>query len=297
MGQGKSREIRTKIKSVQNTEKITKAMKLVSAAKLRKAQMALDSFSPYFHGIEGLLGRFIGTGLPHALTVANNSKTACIAVYAGERALCGAFNANSVKLGMQRKEALEAEGYVVKFVAIGKKAAEGLGLKGVDIHNTYLLEGTLPDREFSEKISRDLMEDFLKGEFGLVELVYTFFKSAASKDNLAEQFLPFKAKDTFNSSANLQESDEPVGRPHYFFEPSREEILEELFNLYMRGKVHSCYLNSLASEYGSRMVAMDNASRNAKEMISTLTLQLNRARQAAITQEIAEIVGGAASLE
>ena len=145
---------------------------------------------------------------------------------------------------MQRKEALEAEGYVVKFVAIGKKAAEGLGLKGVDIHNTYLLEGTLPDREFSEKISRDLMEDFLKGEFGLVELVYTFFKSAGSKDNLAEQFLPFKAKDTVNSSANLQESDESVGRPHYFFEPSREEILEELFNLYMRGKVHSCYLNS-----------------------------------------------------
>ena len=151
MGQGKSREIRTKIKSVQNTEKITKAMKLVSAAKLRKAQMALDSFSPYFHGIEGLLERFTGSGHAHLLTVPNNSKTACIAVYAGERALCGAFNANSVKLGLQRKEALEAEGYTVKFVAIGKKAAEGLGLKNVDIHNKYLLEGTLPEREFSEK--------------------------------------------------------------------------------------------------------------------------------------------------
>tara|TARA_B100000674_G_scaffold494715_1_gene519959 strand:+ start:840 stop:1733 length:894 start_codon:yes stop_codon:yes gene_type:complete len=297
MGQGKSREIRTKIKSVQNTEKITKAMKLVSAAKLRKAQMALDSFSPYFHGIEGLLERFTGSGHAHLLTVPNNSKTACIAVYAGERALCGAFNANSVKLGLQRKEALEAEGYTVKFVAIGKKAAEGLGLKNVDIHNKYLLEGTLPEREFSEKIAKNLMEDFLKGELGVVELVYTHFKSAGSKTNLAVQFLPFKPNESVSSQAVSEETGEPVGRAHYFFEPSRDEILEELFNLYMRGKVHSCYLNSLASEYGSRMVAMDNASRNAKEMISTLTLQLNRARQAAITQEIAEIVGGAASLE
>ena len=115
------------------------------------------------------------------------------------------------------------------------------------------------------------MEDFLKGEFGVVELVYTHFKSAGSKTNIAVQFLPFKANESVSSQTVSEETGEAVGRAHYFFEPSRDEILEELFNLYMRGKVHSCYLNSLASEYGSRMVAMDNASRNAKEMISTLT--------------------------
>lgn len=297
MGQGKSREIRTKIKSVQNTEKITKAMKLVSAAKLRKAQVALESFSPYFFGIEGLLARFVDSGLSTKLTKSNGSSTALIVVYAGERALCGAFNANSVKLAFQRKESLEQEGYSVKFVAIGKKAAEGLALKNVELEKTYLLEGTLPERDYSENISKDLVEGFLSGDFGLVELVYTSFRSAASKDNLAVQFLPFVAEPQTQPGKHEAQEGEIRSRAHYFFEPSREEILNELFNLYMRGKVHSCYLNSLASEYGSRMVAMDNASRNAKEMISTLTLQLNRARQAAITQEIAEIVGGAASLE
>lgn len=297
MGQGKSREIRTKIKSVQNTEKITKAMKLVSAAKLRKAQVALESFSPYFTGVEELLAKFIDTGLNTPLSKQNSSKTALVVVYAGERALCGAYNANSVKLGLQRRETLEADGYLVKFVAIGKKANEGLSLKKVDIHRSYVLEGTLPERGFSEQISKDLLEDFLDGQCGLIELVYTSFRSAASKDNLAVQFLPFQPKTVDGFSAEKADSEEVVTRAHYFFEPSREEILNELFNLYMRSKVHSCYLNSLASEYGSRMVAMDNASRNAKEMISTLTLQLNRARQAAITQEIAEIVGGAASLE
>lgn len=297
MGQGKSREIRTKIKSVQNTEKITKAMKLVSAAKLRKAQVALESFSPYFSGIEGLLTRFVDSGVSTKLAKPNGSNTALIVVYAGERALCGAFNANSVKLAMQRKESLEQEGYTVEFIAIGKKAAEGLALNNVEMRNTYLLEGTLPERSFSETISGDLVQGFLSGQYGLIELVYTSFRSAGSRDNLAVQFLPFVATNHSNTDQQELQEGEIRSRAHYFFEPSRDEILNELFNLYMRGKVHSCYLNSLASEYGSRMVAMDNASRNAKEMISTLTLQLNRARQAAITQEIAEIVGGAASLE
>ena len=130
-----------------------------------------------------------------------------------KRALCGSVQCKFCKVGNAAQEALEAEGYVVKFVAIGKKAAEGLGLKDGNIHNTYLLEGTLPDRVSEKDFKRS--DGGLLGEFGLVELVYTFLSLQRVKIILTEQFLPFKAKDTFNSSANLQESDEPVGR-HYF---------------------------------------------------------------------------------
>lgn len=297
MGQGKSREIRGKIKSVKNTEKITKAMKLVSASKLRKASMGLENFGPFYEGIEGVLHKVTASGTTHKLTRLTENPKALIVVYSGERALCGAYNANAVKRALGLQEELEAKGYSVVYYSIGKKGAEQLRLKNQEVIKEYNLSDTVPAFDISQEIASDLLELFLSGEFGEIHISYTKFFSAASKTNELVRFLPYHPDDAKDSDHWNEESEDWVGKTHYFFEPSKEDILEELFQQYLGGTIHNCFLNSLASEYGSRMVAMDNASRNAKELIAELTLKLNRARQAAITQEIAEIVGGAASLE
>jgi len=295
MSKGKARELRNKIRSVQNTEKITKAMQLVSASKLRKAQLELDNFQTYFSSLVQILSEVSTGGVPHPLMKTSPLKRASVVIFSGERALCGAYNSNAVKLALSEEEKLQSEGYEVSFVAIGKKGAEALRNKGKEIQWEYNLKGTLPSNEESSKIGDYLSNLFVKGEIGRIELVFTEFKSAASKTTIADRFLPYEASQ--GPRMVPLKSREGDARVHYLLEPSKETILKKLLETYISGKIHEAFIHSLASEYGSRMIAMDNASKNAKEMIDTLTLRLNRARQAAITQEIAEIVGGAASLE
>jgi len=269
-------------------------MQLVSASKLRKASQELDSFQTYFGSIVQILKEVASGDSTNPLMKTSPQKRACVVIFSGERSLCGAYNSNSVKLALNKEERLVSEGYSVQFVSIGKKGAETLRSRGKEILWEYNLTGTLPTKEESAKIGTYLTELFSSSEFGRVELIYTKFKSAASKTNQAETYLPFQT-DEGPRMVKLK-SREGEARTHYLLEPSKEKILKKLLENYLSGKIHEVFIHSLASEYGSRMIAMDNASKNAKEMIETLTLRLNRARQAAITQEIAEIVGGAASL-
>jgi F-type H+-transporting ATPase subunit gamma len=296
MGQGKSREIRTKISSVKNTEKITRAMKLVSASKLRKATLEIEVFGPSFEGLLEILPRVASQGT-HPYMEAPQSEKVCIVLYSGERSLCGAYNANAYKMAFKLEEECKQAGKQPLFVAIGRKGAEALRSAGKVVEREFNLIQTLPGTEYLEGITDYLTDLFIRGEVGSIVLVYTKFRSAASKTVVNHQLLPFKTEGVAVTEPMSSAVGDGLVRRHYILEPSRKEILEEMFSLYLVGKVRDAYIQSLASEYGSRMVAMDNASRNAGEMISALTLKLNRARQAAITQEIAEIVGGAAGLE
>ena len=295
MSKGKARELRNKIRSVQNTEKITKAMQLVSASKLRKASQALESFQSYFGALVRILEEVSAGDNKNPFMKESPEKTACVVVFSGERSLCGAYNSNATKAALMAEDRLVKDGYSVCFAAVGRKSAEALRAKGKNIIWEYNLSGTLPTKLESQDLGSRLAGLFSSSEVGHVELVYTEFKSAASKTTKISTYLPLVCS-TSDRLIDL-EGREGQARLHYLLEPSRKDVLDKLLNIYLAGRIHEVFIHSLASEYGSRMIAMDNASKNAKEMIETLTLKLNRARQAAITQEIAEIVGGAASLE
>jgi len=287
MGQGKSREIRTKIKSIKNTQKITKAMKLVSASKLRKASAEIDKLRPYMRALASMLGNLERGQSGEAST----SGRVCIVVFAGERALCGSFNANAVKNGIAMYEEVKASGQDAAFVAVGKKAGEALRNKGYPVLREFNLKEVLPTVEFSQSISAYVTELVSTQGYARVLLAYTEFKTAMSKKLRQVQYLPFQPSQFTGMEPMAGEA------THAMFEPDRESVVEEVRRQLLQGLLHQCYMDSLASEYGSRMVAMDNASRNCKELTYKLTLRLNRERQAAITQEIAEIVGGAAGLQ
>lgn len=289
MGQGKSREIRTKIKSVKNTQKITKAMKLVSASKLRKAAQEIEKLRPYMQALSQM---FCELDQGHDLSDRGTGNKAIVVVFAGERALCGSFNVSVVKSGIALGEELTKEGYSVQYVAIGKKAAEGLKNRGLTVLRQFNLTQVIPSVEFSREISAYLEDLTVSDGVSKVVMAYTEFKSAMSKKLKSVQFLPFDPRQFISN-----ETQQAPVQQHSLYEPSRSAVISEIKEQLLKGLLHQCYMDSLASEYGSRMVAMDNASRNCKELTNKLTLRLNRERQASITQEIAEIVGGAAGLQ
>ncbi len=291
MGQGKSREIRSKIRSIKNNEKITKAMKLVSASKLRKSTYELDRLKPYMQGLKKLLAQTGVVSSPGEGESSSSGKVA-IVVFAGERALCGSFNTNAVKSACAMGEKFAAEGYRVEYIAIGKKAHEGLKYRGIQVLRTFNLKETLPTVDFSLSIAAYLQSLVDEEGFSRIELSYTEFRSAMSRLNTSLQYLPFDGSQFVGT-----DEEETSESGHYLFEPDKGAVIKELRKQLLQGLLHQCYIESLASEYGARMVAMDNAARNCKELTNKLTLKLNRERQAAITQEIAEIVGGAAALQ
>ena len=195
MGQGQSREIKNKIGSVKNTQKITSAMKLVSASKLSKATRELNNFKPYVTGIGEILGKVVNKSTFHPMIDVNNSKNACVVVYAGEKALCGAFNSNIIKEGIKTGSRLEGEGWNVKYFAIGKKAKEGLVSASKEIIETHLLKTPLPTRDFTSFLADTLVELFSSQEYGQVHIAYTEFKSAGAREVRSYQLLPFVPSD------------------------------------------------------------------------------------------------------
>jgi F-type H+-transporting ATPase subunit gamma len=300
MGQGKSRQIRSKIQSIRNTQKVTRAMKMVSASKLRRATKEIEIFHSYMLGTEETLLQVIDSSCRHPFLKVNKSKKAVVVVYAGERSLCGSYNSNALKQAVLTENFLREQGYEVDFVAVGRKAVQGLKFRHRNIIKHFELPGTVPTMDFSRGIATYLSSLFTSGEYGCVYLCYTEFKSAMTKYNREFQLLPLDMENSVKKDFLRQKGEyqEMTGRSvYYYFEPSQDKIVEELLKTYLDGKIHGSYIESLASEYGSRMLAMENATKNAGELISALTLKLNRARQAAITQEIAEITGGAAGLE
>ena len=280
------KEIRNRISSVSSTMQITSAMKMVSAAKLKKAQDAITAMRPYSNKLTELLQSLSSTldaDSGSKYSVQREVKNVLVVAITSNRGLCGAFNSNIIK----QTNTLINDVYSNKNVlvlAIGKKANDAFAKQDRVIGNKSEIFDDLTFENVAE-IAEMLMEKFVAGEFDKIELVYNSFKNAATQVIMSEQFLPIVPVEG-DSNANLD----------YIFEPSKEEIVETLIPKSLKTQLFKGIRDSFASEHGARMTAMHKATDNATELRDQLKLTYNKARQAAITNEILEIVGGAEAL-
>ena len=287
------KEIRARISSTISTQQITKAMKLVSATKMRKASDAIVRMRPYALKLQGIMSNLQESTDDDRLAVyfkQRELKKVCLVVISSDRGLCGAFNANVAKrtrhlLENYYKHLVNTGN--LEILCIGKKAGETLKRLGYTVNSEYqnLLIDLNADKAFH--FTQSLIERFKMGELDKIEVVYNQFKNAATQILSNEAVLPIVGKATDTKNVNSD----------YLFEPSKIAILEELIPRTLKTQVYRAMLDSLASEHGARMVAMDKATDNAGELLKSLKLAYNQARQAAITREISEIVGGVAALE
>jgi F-type H+-transporting ATPase subunit gamma len=285
---GSLRDIRRRINSVKNTRKITRAMKLVAAAKMNKAQIAAKSAQPYQEAIKTVLGRVISSedSIEHELlTIPSNDKNVVLVALSSDRGLCASFNSQIIKHVIKLAKGFREEGKTVQVLCYGKKIAAGLKNEDIDIIHSEI---GLKPADFS-KASKDLAErlvTMLKDEqFEKAVLCYNKFFNIMIQEPGDQQVLPMELDD----SASNDTAD-------YLYEPSGKEILGELLPLNLRSQLLQAFLDTEAGEQAARMQSMDNATRNAGDMIDRLSLQYNRARQAAITTELTEIISGAEAL-
>lgn len=292
------KEVRTRITSTISTSQITSAMKMVSAAKLRKAQDAIIQMRPFSLKLKEILENLVssaGSSVGVFGKERNPDKVAII-VITSNRGLCGGFNANVIKATNQlirEKYAEQAKKGTLTLITIGKKATDSFkkSQSKVASHN-----------ELWDKLSYDnaavVMEDVLKkyaaGEIDRVEVVFNQFKNAATQVIRVEQVLPFTAPPA--AAPKKEDKNTPKGKPDYIFEPDKEEIIKELIPYALKVRLYSALLDSNAAEHGARMTAMHKATDNATELLKSLRLTYNKARQASITKEILEIVGGAEAI-
>ena len=290
-------DYKRRIRSVRNTRKITRAMELVAAAKLRRAQTRIEAMRPYADTMRELIagvGRAAGSvrGLP-LLEQRETVETVLIVPLTGDRGLAGAFNAQVMRRAFAVSRQLEAEGKRVRWLGVGKKGRSTLTFRRRDLAGDFVGFTDRPAYADAQAIAHRAGELFVEHEVDRVVLVYNTFVSALTQRVTEQEVLPI--------SADILETDETeraddVLRGDFIYEPEPEEILARLLPVYVETQVYRALLESSASEQGARMTAMRNASKNAGELIDRLTLQMNRARQAEITQEILEVVAGADAL-
>ena len=279
------KEIRNRIASVSSTMQITSAMKMVSAAKLKKAQDAIIAMRPYSNKLTQILQDLNSSSISENLySESRDIEKVLIVAVTSNRGLCGGFNSNIFKKCIhQAKETYQ--GKQVSFVAIGKKGNDFLS-KDFNINSNY--SEVFDDLTMLNvsKIAEQLMSQFINGDFDKIEIIYNKFKNAATQIVMNEQFLPIAKSDNYSSETNLD----------YIFEPNKEVIINELIPKSLKNQLYKSIRDSYASEHGARMTAMHKATDNATELRDQLKLSYNQARQAAITNEILEIVGGAEAL-
>lgn len=283
------KEVRTRITSVSSTQQITKAMKLVSATKLRKAQNGIMRMRPYAQKLNGILANLSDSIDVDSLKVYFNKrevKKVLLVVVTSDRGLCGSFNANVIKL-TNRLIKEQYSNASVTVLPVGKKGGEFFVKQGTavvsDFRDTFL--NLSADAGFA--IGDYILHAYRTGKYDKVEIVYNQFKNAATQILTNDTFLPIDASKFAAKSTTKHD---------YIFEPSKEDILETLIPRILKTQVYRSLLDSFASEHGARMVAMDKATENAGDLLKALKVEYNRVRQAAITTEISEIVGGAAAL-
>ena len=284
------KEVRTRIGSVSSTQQITSAMKMVSAAKFRRAQNAIIGMRPYTAQLNEILADIdVGDGVQTPYHAVREVYTVVLVVVTSNKGLCGAFNSNVLKLAQQRIDHYRQQQVDIRLVCIGKKASEFLAKQKDLQRNSYdeLLDA--PTFDAIATLADTLMDDYAEKRIDRVELVYNQFKNSLSQVLSCEQFLPVVPKD----SKELKDSK----TNDYIFEPSKEEILREMIPLTLRSTFYRVVLDSLAAEHGARMTAMQKATDNATELLKELRLNYNKARQAAITNEIIEIVSGSEALK
>ena len=285
------KEVRTRIASVSSTQQITSAMKMVSAAKFRRAQNAIIGMRPYAAQLNEIIADIdSGDGARTPYHAVRPAHTVVLVVVTSNKGLCGAFNSNVLKLAQQRIEHWRSEGAILKLVTIGKKASEMLARQkdlALTSHDELL---DAPAFDAVATLADSLMTAFVDKSIDRVEVVYNQFRNSIAQDLCCEQWLPVGGGERKAKSANQKVND-------YIYEPSKEEILREMIPLTLRSTFYRMVLDSLAAEHGARMTAMQKATDNATELLKDLRLSYNKARQASITNEIIEIVSGSEALK
>lgn len=290
----KVQEIKRRIKSTEKTRQITKTMEMVATARIRRAQERIEATRPYtFKMMEVLtnVSSHVTEAIHPLLEVREPPSTAVIVALTSNRGLCGAFNTNIIRKTEALKTQLETEGKKADLIVIGRKGANYFRYTGASLLAEYTNISEAPSFYDAKEIARLLIERYVNKETDEIHLIFNHFKSVAEQRPVEHRLLPIK------SEVVEGEPQKEKATQEYLFEPSAEKVLFELLPTYVETLVYRALLESIASEYGARRTAMKSASDNAQEMISYLTRSFNRARQAQITQEISEIVGGADALK
>jgi F-type H+-transporting ATPase subunit gamma len=289
-------DLKRRIRSIRNTRKITRAMELVAAAKLRRAEARITALRPYAETMNELIagvGRSAASVRLPLLEQRENIEAVAILPLTGDRGLAGAFNAQIMRRAFALERSVQGEGKAVRWVAVGKKGRSTLVFRRRELEGAYMGFTDRPAYEDAQTIAHRVGEMFTAGDVDRVVLVYNTFVSAMTQRVTEQDVLPI-SRDILETDEEERQAD--VLRGDFIFEPEPEQILERLLPVYLETQIYRALLESTASEQGARMTAMRNASKNAGELIDSLTLSMNRARQAEITQEILEVVGGAEAL-
>jgi F-type H+-transporting ATPase subunit gamma len=292
------KEVRVRIASVISTQQITKAMKMVSASKLRRAQGAIQQIRPYAEGLQNMVGRLVsgleGSAAEMPLTSVREIKRVGVVLLTSDKGLCGGFNSNLIKTARRFIQDLPADQQAT-LIPVGRK--------GVDFFKRSGLPQDLRFKDLMLKIryqataemAEQLSKAFVQGEYDQVVVVYSEFKNPVVQYFRVMPWLPLQAESP-SASSSASGAGAGQGAADYLYEPGREQIVQDLLPFSLAIDLHKAMLDTQASEHGARMTAMDKATENAGDLLRELRLQYNRARQAAITTEITEIVGGAAAL-
>lgn len=285
------RDIKRRIKAVHSTSKITKAMKMVAAAKFRRAQQRMFEMRPYADRMNNILSGLAGgaEGELHPLLAVRPRRNVLLVVLTSDRGLCGAFNTNILKAATRHAAELRSEGFEVTLSSVGRKAREYFKRRSVDLSNSWVgISGKISYAN-AQEIAASISESYTSEAVDEVVLVYNEFKSVVAQKIVIARLLPLAPIDTA--------SEESLPVYNFIYEPSKQEIFNRLVPKNVEIQIYRALLESQASEEAARMSAMENATKAANEMIGSLTLQYNKARQASITKELMDIVGGVEALK
>ncbi len=296
------RDVRNRINSVKNIQKITRAMEMVAAARLRRAEQRIEALRPYANAIRRMTRQAAEAAgqvprLP-ILTEHENVRTVGLLVVAGDRGLAGAFNSNAVRAGVAAGREHSSQGREAVYFASGRRPASSLTFRGLDVVESFTGFTDRPSYADARRIAERLMAAYIDDEVDRVEVFYNGYISPLSQVIRRETLLPLQQATVLEEDEDEESDEESSSDPRALvdYEPDPEEILKRLVPDYVEISIYRALLESTASEHGARMTAMRNASENASTLIDDYTLEMNRARQAEITQEIMEVVAGAEGL-
>ncbi|MCH8125302.1 ATP synthase F1 subunit gamma [candidate division KSB1 bacterium] len=283
------RDIRRRISSVKSTQQITRAMKMVAAAKLRRAQEKILKARPYAYELRNVIGHLanIVDHDAHPLLSVREVQSVGFVVVTSDRGLCGAFNINIIRRATEQIKAAQAEGKSAKLILVGKKARDYFRRRDYEIIAEHIDLFNKLDFSHAQALAGDITRFYTQGEVDLVSVIYNEFKSAVQQNLTVEQLLPIEPKSIEGSTLKF----------NYIYEPSPDTIINVLLPRQINIQTWRILLETSSAEHGARMTAMEVATENAQEMITDLTLHYNRVRQASITKEILEIIGGAEALK
>jgi F-type H+-transporting ATPase subunit gamma len=301
------KEVKNRIASIKNINKITRAMEMVAAARLRRAEQRIDALRPYAEGLRKLtrLASEHAGGLPRVPVLDEHESLdrVGIVLVTGDRGLAGAFNTNIIREGLRARDRVREEGAKTSFTAIGRKGVSALTFRKEDVRTSYVGFTDRPAFANAREIAEELTARYVDSDLDRVELVYNRYVSPLTQHVWRQTLLPLQQAEVTGEGAEEEqdggeetEAERAQSRSDWFYEPEPEELLARLIPEYVTVSVYRALLESAASELGARMTAMRNAAENAETMMDDLTLEMNRVRQAEITQEILEVVAGAEAL-